>query len=59
MRTQGKYLQVCLRIYGRYVMIGHSERRSIFDETDEAVNLKIKAALGDGHDSDTVHRRES
>ncbi|MDE7213523.1 MAG: triose-phosphate isomerase [Anaeroplasmataceae bacterium] len=28
-----------------YVIIGHSERRAYFNETDETVNLKIKAAL--------------
>ncbi len=28
-----------------YVIIGHSERREHFGETDETVNLKIKAAL--------------
>lgn len=29
----------------RYVIIGHSERRQLFGETNEAVNAKIKAAL--------------
>jgi triosephosphate isomerase len=32
----------------RYVIIGHSERRQYFGETDETVNKKIKAALGVG-----------
>lgn len=31
-----------------YVIIGHSERREYFNETDESVNLKIKAALEHG-----------
>jgi triosephosphate isomerase len=32
----------------QYVIIGHSERRQYFGETDEGVNKKIKAALAHG-----------
>ena len=32
----------------KYVIIGHSERRQYFNETDETVNLKVKAALEAG-----------
>ena len=31
-----------------YVIIGHSERRQYFGETDETVNLRVKAALDGG-----------
>jgi triosephosphate isomerase len=32
----------------QYVILGHSERRAYFGETDETVNLKVKAALANG-----------
>ncbi|MDR1209674.1 MAG: triose-phosphate isomerase [Clostridiales bacterium] len=32
----------------RYVIIGHSERRQYFGETDETVNLRLAAALAGG-----------
>ncbi len=32
----------------RYVLCGHSERRTVFGESDEVVNRKLKAVLGHG-----------
>ena len=32
----------------RYVILGHSERRTFFGETDETVALKVRAALKEG-----------
>ncbi len=32
----------------QYVLIGHSERRQFFGETNDSVNLKVKAALAHG-----------
>ena len=32
-------------LYVRYVILGHSERRQLFGETDAIINKKVKAAL--------------
>jgi triosephosphate isomerase (TIM) len=35
--------QMLAKLMVQYVIIGHSERRQLFGETDESVNLKLKA----------------
>jgi len=35
-------------LYVKYVVIGHSERRTLFGESDEIVNRKVKATLDAG-----------
>jgi triosephosphate isomerase len=37
-----------LRDFAEYVIIGHSERRALFGETDETVSKKLQAALAHG-----------
>ncbi len=45
----GEISPVMLKELGcRYVIIGHSERRQFFGDTDETVNKKMKAALNHG-----------
>jgi triosephosphate isomerase len=44
----GQIAPAMLRELCQYVILGHSERRAYFGETDEGVNRKIKAALAHG-----------
>ncbi|MBE6708730.1 MAG: triose-phosphate isomerase [Ruminococcaceae bacterium] len=52
-KESGAYTGECsaamlLEVGAEYVIIGHSERRQYFGETDETVNLRTKAALAAG-----------
>jgi triosephosphate isomerase len=44
----GELSPAMLKELCQYVILGHSERRAYFGETDEGVNRKIKAALAHG-----------
>lgn len=45
----GEVSGACLKSIGcRYAIVGHSERRQFFNETDELVNAKAKAATRNG-----------
>ena len=44
----GEVSPAMVKEFCKFVIIGHSERRALFGETDESVNLKIKAALAVG-----------
>ncbi len=44
----GEVSPAMVKEFCQYVIIGHSERRSYFGETDATVNKKVKAALGVG-----------
>ncbi len=44
----GEISPLMLQPYCQYVILGHSERRAYFGETDEGVNEKIKSVLAHG-----------
>jgi len=44
----GEISPLMVKELAQYVIIGHSERRQYFGETDETVNQKLKAALAHG-----------
>jgi len=44
----GEVSPLMIKEFCAYVILGHSERRALFDETDETVNRKVKAALLNG-----------
>lgn len=44
----GEVSPAMVREFCDYVILGHSERRTYFGETDETVNFKLKAALAIG-----------
>jgi triosephosphate isomerase len=41
----GEISAAMVKEFGKYAIIGHSERRSLFGETDETVNKRTQAAL--------------
>jgi len=44
----GEISPLMVKEFGQYVIIGHSERRTFFGETNDTVNKRMKAALKSG-----------
>jgi triosephosphate isomerase len=43
--SQEKYLLICYKTLVNIVILGHSERRAIFNETDALIASKVNTAL--------------
>jgi len=43
--TLARFPRALLAEFCRYVILGHSERRAYFGETNEQINRKVRAAL--------------
>ena len=56
---RGQRRRCCKEAGAAYVIIGHSERRTLFGETDATVNRKTLAALARRADADRLHRRDA
>lgn len=60
----GEISALMLKDFCEYVILGHSERREVFNEDDELINKKIRAALRNGLKpilciGETLEQRES
>ena len=59
-RSPARSARRCSRDIGcKYVILGHSERRQIFKESNQDVNRKVLAALARRTDADRVRRRDA
>ena len=59
-RSPARSARAMLREAGaEYVIVGHSERRTLFGETDETVNRKVAAAVRRRPHADRLRRRDA
>ena len=58
LHRRGVGRRCCPRSTSQGVVLGHSERREYFNETDKALQLKVPKALETGLDADPLRRRD-